>query len=275
MRMLITVLFLTNLCFAEGCAAANATEEKVTVPSSAEDSKCEPIKVKPVDEVLAKLNESAKKIKTYQADIIHLSRQPLFESQTLRTGRIYYQRLPGQSLLRVDFNTLKQDDQPAEKYIEQFYFDGVWLTRIDFQLKEVKRYQLVDPNDIDAEKGVDAFDLISEHLPVVGFTGTDKLKKEFDITLIEPNQTSPANCAHLRMGVKADSKFKDDWEHIDCWVAKKQYLPVKMATYTTEDEIYELEFIEPKVNEPIDKSIFAPKVPEGFVLAEEKPLKKR
>ena len=76
------------------------------------------------------------------------------------------------------------------------------------------------------------------------------------------------------MVVKADSKFKDDWVHINCWVDKKMNLPVRMATFTTEDEIFELHFIEPQVNEPIEKSIFEPIVPKGFILAEEKPLKK-
>jgi len=267
-RALITVLFLASLCLAQGCDPASATPEGHV---SAEPAP----KLSEVDEVLMKLNQSTKKIRTYQAKINHLSRQPLFDSQTLRTGKLYYQRAAGQSLLRVDFNTIKQDDQPQEKYIEQFFFDGLWLTVISHPLKEVKKYQLLDPNEIDADKGVDAFDLIDEHLPIVGFSSTDKLKKEFDIKLAEPNENEPADRLRLRMDVKADSVYKDDWLWIDFWIDKNLYLPAKMATFTTEEEIYEFEFNEPKLNEPIKGTVFEPKVPKGFVLAEEVPLKRK
>jgi outer membrane lipoprotein-sorting protein len=310
MRIFITIILLTNLCFAHGCKK-NKTQQKneTVIPQKIESEiavvpvieksqpyntnevelikKTKPVaelaeKEKPqpkqelseVDKILKKLNGSANNIKTYQADIYHLSSQPLFDSKTLRTGSIHYQRSRGQSLLRIDFNTLKQDEQPQEKYVENFFFDGVWLTVIDHQLKEVKRYQLVDPKQIDSEKGVDAFDLITEHLPIVGFTGTDTLKRDFVISLTDPNENTPANWTQLRLKVKPDSRFKDDWVHIDFWIDNKQYLPVKMVTLTTEDELYELSFEDAKVNKPIDASTFKPIVPEGFTLAEEKPIQK-
>lgn len=294
MRVFITLLLLSSMSFAQGCkkntpqqdnqvVTTQKVESAITVlpvEAPAEKPQVKPAskpqrQVSEVDKILEKLNNSAKKIETYKANVYHLTRQPMFDSQTLRTGVMYYQRKHGQSLLRIDFNTLKQDQQPVEKYIEQFYFDGIWLSRVDYQLKEVKKYQLVDPNDIDSEKGVDAFDLISEHLPIVGFTGTDKLKNQFDISLAEPNENDPSQWKKLRLKVKPDSRFKDDWVHIDFWIDTTQYLPVKMVTLTTEDEIYELGFKNSQVNQPIDSSVFKVTIPAGFTLAEEKPLKKK
>ncbi|GAI54121.1 unnamed protein product, partial [marine sediment metagenome] len=33
------------------------------------------------------------------------------------------------------------DDEDQRKYIEHYIFDGVWLTYIDYQIKQVKQYQ--------------------------------------------------------------------------------------------------------------------------------------
>ena len=266
-RVSVTIFLLGSFCFGQGCSEVNAvgaTEVKETQTAP----------VDKVDEILAKLNKRSGEIKTYQCKLEHLSRQPLFDSQTLRTGRMWYLRGDKQSLLRVDFDTIKQDVEPEEKYVEKFFFDGVWLTRIDYQLKEVKRYQLVDPNKLKAGETIDAFDLLSEDLPIVGFTGTDKLKKEFNITLAEPNANEPNDTIGLHMAVKPDSIYKDDWVWIDFWIDKKLYLPAKVVTLSTQDDIYEISFIDAKVNEPIDPDVFEVVVPEGFVESETVPLKK-
>jgi len=259
----MVIVFLSGLCLGQGCSdtSAVAAQDVNRGPSDR------------VDEILNRLNRRTGEIKTYQCAIEHLSRQPLFDSQTLRTGRMWYLRDKSKSLLRVDFDTLKQDDQPQEKYVEQFFFDGVWLTRVDHQLKEVKKHQLIDPNELDANRSVDAFELISEHLPIVGFTGTDKLRKEFDITLAEPNSSEPNDRVRLRMTVKPDSVYKDDWVWIDFWIDTKNYLPAKVVTLSTQEDIYEISLLNAMVNEPIDAKIFDPVIPQGFVEAEVVPLK--
>jgi hypothetical protein len=263
-RAVVVITVLSGLCFGQGCSkvsAVKATEANETV-------------VDEVDEVLGRLNERAGEIRTYQCEIEHLSRQPLFDSQTLRTGRMWYLRGKNESLLRVDFNTIKQDQEPQEKYVEKFFFDGVWLTRVDDQLKEVKKHQLIDPDELEENESVDAFDLLSEHLPIVGFTGSEKLKKEFDITLAEPNVSEPNGMVRLHMEVKPDSVYKDDWVWIDFWIDKKLYLPAKVVTLSTQDDIYEISFLDSVVNGPIDEKTFEFTIPAGFGKPEIIPLKK-
>lgn len=264
-RVSVAILLLCGLCFGQGCSEVSAVGA----------AEAEKEQGGAVDEILAKLNERAGEIKTYQCGIEHLSRQPMFDSQTLRTGRMWYFRGKKQSLLRVDFDTIKQDEEPQEEYVEQFFFDGVWLTRVDHQLKEVKKHQLIDPDELEEDESADAFDLLSEHLPIVGFTGSDKLKKEFDITLAEPNGSEPNDMVRLHMEVKPDSIYKDDWVWIDFEIDKKLYLPAKVVTLSTQEDIYEISFVDAIVNEPIDAKVFKAVVPKGFVEAEVVPLKKR
>ncbi len=278
-RTVIVFCYLSGLCFGQGCAEVPV--DSALRPSSVQagspqagESQVQKGQTDAVDVILTRLNKRSGEIKTYQCKLEHLSRQPLFDSRTLRTGKMWYLRGKKKSLLRVDFDTIKQDQEPEEKYVEQFFFDGVWLTRIDYQLKEVKKYQLVDPNKLEEGESIDAFDLLSENLPIVGFTGTDKLKKEFNITLAEPNSNESKDTIRLHMEVKPDSVYKDDWVWIDFWIDKKLYLPAKVVTLSTQDDIYEISFINAKVNEPIDPEVFKVVVPEGFVESEKVPLKK-
>ncbi|MFA5422684.1 MAG: hypothetical protein WC374_02380 [Phycisphaerae bacterium] len=272
MRKLIAVFLLIGNCFGQGCMEVSA--DSTSSPQAGETQVQNAQTADRVDEILAKLGDRADEIKTYQSGIEHLSRQPLFDSQTLRTGRMYYLRDNKKSLLRIDFDTIKQDEQPAEEYKEQFFFDGAWLTRVDYQLKEVKKYEMVDVNELKVNETVDAFDLLSEYLPIVGFTGEDKLKKEFNITLAEPNVNEP-NKLGLHMEVKDDSVYKDDWEWIDFEIGKDSYLPVKVVILSTQEDVFEISFIDARINEPIDENLFKPVIPQGFVEAEVVPLKRQ
>jgi len=231
-------------------------------------------KTEAVEQILGKLRKATERLKSYKADVEYLFRQPIFESQTLRKGILYYAKPGDKILLRLNFNTLKQDEQKAQKYIEQYIFDGMWLTHIDYQIQSVKRYQLVDPNELkDANQPVDDFDLLARRFPMVGFSETKNLEKEFEITLITPPTEQSKGPVHLHLVVKPGSIYKDDYTSIDIWIDKKTYLPVKITAVSTEEDIYELNFLKAKVNQRINKKVFDWKIPPGFTV-EEVPLKK-
>ena len=207
---------------------------------------------------------------SYQCRLEYLFSQPLFESQSLRKGLLYYQRQQQSSKLRIDFQTLKQDDERQQKYIEQYIFDGIWLTHIDYQIREVKKQQLAEPNE-----PADAFDLAAEHFPIIGFTQAGDLKKDFDISLVEQQQAEPNGFIRLHLKVRPDSVYKDDYTSIDFWIDRKLNLPARITAVSTEQDIYQIMFIEPKVNQKIDKKVFEVKVPAGFAAPEIVPLKKK
>ncbi len=293
LKTLFIIFLLTAVCMAQGCdkkkqpaekadSQANAEKKvvKTTQPGKTEQTpkvqaeKPESKPISEIDKILAKLNAMSKTIETYQCQLLHLVEQPLFESQSLRTGKMCYLRKKGSSRLRVDLETIKVDDEPIRDELQQFFFNGHWLTVIDHPLKQIKKYELVDPNKVDPDKGNDAFDLISEHMPIVGFTGTDKLKQEFDISLVEPRDDDPNDVAILNMKVKKDSLYKDNWVSIEFTVDKKLWLPVKMVTLSTEEDIYGISFVKAKLNEKLPDGIFNIELPKGFTLAEQVPLKR-
>jgi outer membrane lipoprotein-sorting protein len=258
MNKIITILAIIGICLS-GCLAGHEAK-KTDVNSMAKPQ---------VEVVLERLKKQTEELNSYQSRIEYKFSQPLLDSETLRKGVLYYQRLDGKSALRMNFQTLKQDEEQEHKYIEQYIFDGVWLTHIDYQIKEVKRYQKAEPNE-----PVDAFELVSENFPIIGFSKTDDLKKEFEIGLIEQKRDGAKDSIHLHLKVKPDSIYKDDYTSVDFWIDKQLYLPAKIVAVSTEEDIYEIKFLLPKVNKKIDEKIFELKIPKGFT-TEIIPLKEK
>lgn len=208
-----------------------------------------------IDEILDRLTAEADGREFFQANIEYLVIQPLFESKTLRKGQIYYANQKDLSALRIDFKTVKQDDEKEREELEQYVFDGIWLTRVDYQMKSVKKRQFSDPNSPQ-----DPFALASRDFPIVGFTRTDDLKKDFDLSLVEEDK----NQIHLNLKVKKGSYYADDYTAIDFWVDKKLFIPTRIKAVSTEEDVFQIDIIKPKVNNKINKKIFEIKYPADF-----------
>lgn len=236
-----------------------------------------------VDAILNQLRQKTEELESYQCRIEYLFSQPLFESKTLRKGDLYYQRCGKKSKLRINFQTLKQDDEKEQKCIEHHIItdgsqlmnadhklDGIWLVQLDYQIKTVKYRQLAkaaEPNE-----STDAFDLIGRNFPMVGFAQADGLKKEFEIELVEPKQGQAESLILLRLKVKPDSAYKENYSSVDFWIDKELYLPSKIVAFSTEDDICQLEFIKPKVNRKLGEKAFNIEIPNDFDNPEVIPL---
>ncbi len=232
-----------------------------------------------VESILNRLKQKAQSVKTYEGQVEYKFMQPLLESQTFRKGILYYAKNDVKSKLRLNFSTRKQDDEVEQRYIEQFIFDGIWLTHIDYQIKSAERRQLAEPN-----KPVDAFELASRDLPILGFTNIEDLKKQFDIELAKKNSDDQKDVTASNIVSEADGKeqinefiqlhfrtlsdsiYKDDYTYIDFWIDKKIYLPAKVIAITTEEDVFEIKLLNPKINEKLDEKIFSFKIPKGFTV---------
>lgn len=277
-KIIVRITFVLLWIVNAGCASG-ATDNP--------DAQQKKLSTDPVDTVLEKLNKSTLELKSYQGQIEYKFIQPsLFDSQDLRKGILYYTKDGNKSKLRVNFQTRKQDEEPEHKYIEQYIvldgasltlpghlFEGTWLVCIDNQIPEVKYIQVAEPGD--PNKPMDVFDLISKNIPMVGFTKTEELKKQFEVTLIEQKTTESKDFIQVHLKVKPDSLYKDDYTFIDFWIDKKLNLPAKVVAVTTEEDIYELKFLQPKINKTIEKNVFDFKMPKNFGEPEIIPLKEK
>ena len=249
-------LSVASLCLAQNCKTAAAVAKA-------------PADTNSIEIILQNLNEQTASLKSYQARIEYRFSQPLLESQALRTGAMYYLKSDDRSNLRINFQTLRQDEEKEQKYIEQYIFDGVWLTVIDHQIKQVKKYQLAEANE-----PADAFELAANNFPIIGFNSSQDLKKDFEISLLERKAAGLDNLTGLLLKVKPDSVYKDNYSSVEFYIDKKINLPAKIIAYSTEGDIYEIKLLEPKINQPIDEEIFKIKIPQGFGAAEIIPVEK-
>jgi outer membrane lipoprotein-sorting protein len=242
----IVILVVVGICGLASCAEQTARDANT------------------VSAILDSLRQKTSQLKSYQCEVNYLFSQPVLESKTLRTGNLYYSRLEKSSKLRINFDTLTQDENPPQKYGDQYIFDGQWLTHIDYQIKQVQKRQLAEANE-----QIDAFELAKRNFPLIGFDKTEDLKKEFDV-----NQMGDSNqIVHLHLTVKPDSQYNDDYKSVEVWIDKQLMLPAKISAVSTEGDIYEISFIKPKVNEPIIEKVFEFTIPDGFGKPEIIPLK--
>jgi hypothetical protein len=243
-------------------------------------------KTNAVDTVLKQLNKKTSELMSYQAQIEYNFIQPLLESEKLQKGVFYYAKLGKESKLRLNFQTRKIEDEEEEKYVEEYIvldgacltypghqFKGTWAVLIDYEIEAVKYIQLAEPKE--PNKPVDVFDLASRNFPILGFTKIEDLKKQFEVTLVEQKKPEPEDFIQLHLEVKPNSVYKDDYISIDFWIDKKLGLPAKIVAVTTEEDIYRIKFLKPKVNKGIDKKVFEFKMPKGLDEPEIIPLKKK
>jgi len=212
-----------------------------------------------LDRVLKNLQDKAGELKTYQVNMDYVFKQPLVESQQRRTGVLYYAKFDTRSSLRIDFQTLQQDQEKPQTYKQQYLFDGVWLWEVDYQLETATRRQLAEPN-----QPLDAFSLASKHLPVLGFSKAEDLRQQFEIELVPEPATQPAPRQHLHLKVKPDSVYKDDYVTIDFWIDRQIGLPAEVKAVTPEEDVYEIKLTDPKVNTALDRKLFQIGVPDKF-----------
>lgn len=175
---------------------------------------------------------------------------------------MFYLKEAGKSFLRINFTTRKEDTGKEQKIQDEFIFDGIYLTRIDYQVKEVKRYQ-------QAKEGepVDAFDLIAKNFPILGFSKIEELEKNYNITLEE--NTGKEGVVVLSLSPKADLKEKE-YKKISLSMDTSIDLPVKIVAANADGDIYTINFVESKVNQKIDKKVFSYTVPKDFSEVPEK-----
>jgi len=257
LRMLI---LLSAFCI--GCAADSASSNPSEKAGNKPCLKKPPAKTT-TDCILQGLKTSLQKLKFYQADFQYTFVDSVLQARSKRRGRLYYSKPEKRSILRVNFQTLSADDEPEQKYAEDFLFDGVWLTRINYQVKQVDFYQKA-PED----NPVDAFDLAGQELAIIGFAKIDEMKKQFFVSLIEaPPDVNDLN--HLKLRVKPNSVYKDDYTAVDLWIDKKTSLPRKIVTKSTQQEIYELRLLNIKVNKKLPDSVFKVEIPENFTTRRE------
>ena len=246
----------------KGCKNSSKCRNKKCTERSGRKSEAE-VERQPetVAEVLEQLGKKLRQLKTYQAQVKYLVIQDpeMLDARTLRMGKMYYAKEDKNSKVRINFETLKQDDGDTEKYRQEFVLDKGWLVKIDYRLEQVD-YRQVAP----ADKAFDAFEFVSRNFPLIGFTKPENLSKEFEIKFCEPKDQDDKGQIGLVLTVRKDSKYHDMYQKVAFWLDKKVFLPIRIRTETKEGDIYDILLLQPITNKKLKNSVFSVETPQHF-----------
>jgi len=262
----VLLAVLTGCASAEPAGEPNAPAGSGPIVAQPNASAPEPEPAVPdeVDAILKTLNRNLLELRSCRLELSWRFYQPLLEASTVRTGTLYYKKGHDRSHLRINFSSLKQDQEQPQPLREEIIFDGVWLTRIDYQLKEIKRDQLA-PDD----KPLDAFQLLTGRIPIISFESIDNLKKQFDIALGSP--ADPNERVHLVFTPRPDSEFIRDYKKIEILTKATAALPQRIRAVTPDDDLNEI-VLKRSGSQDVADSVFTFEKPRDFTIIS-KPLK--
>jgi len=203
-----------------------------------------------VVKTIEKLNQSAKNLKNLTADVEYIHSQPLFDTQTIRTGKIFYAKDVNSGALRINFQTLKQDDSKQQNYKEDYIFDGMKLTRIDYQGKSALTEQY------STDKPIEPLELVQDYFPIIGLVKPQEMTEEYDIKI---------EGSVMRLTPKENSKFFKTYKEIEVSIDSKLNLPVIFKASTTENEEIIIKLGRIDTSNTIKKEVFEISIPADFV----------
>lgn len=235
------------------CSSVTGSQAKPAESSKKDDAAI-------ISEILEKMNAASQNLKTCEARFSYLFIEDpdLLDSRTLRNGIFYYKIQGDKSNLRIRFDDIKQDEFDPEEQREEYLFDGVWLTHINFKLEQVDLYQQAPEGE-----PIGVFELINANFPLIGFSGSQEIQNEFVVSLNTDPQ-DPNTLPSLILTAKKDSKFKESYEKIHFWVEKDLNMPQKVVAYTPQGDQSHVEFTYKNVNKKLKNSVFTVETPKHF-----------
>jgi hypothetical protein len=115
------------------------------------------------------------------------------------------------------------------------------------------------------DEPIDVFTRISQNFPLIGFSKTDAMDKQFEITAVSDlTSCDPNEPIHLRLKVKKDSIYKDDYKIIDFRLDKVTFLPLHIVAVSPEEDIYDIELLDSVLNKKFDNGVFNVETPDHF-----------
>ena len=110
---------------------------------------------------------------------------------------------------------------------------------------------------------MDVCEYVRYNFTIVGFSKTENLSKQFDIKILDqPSDVKKPIRLHLK--VKKDSVYRDDYTEIEFWIDSRTFLPARIISRSTEEDIYDIHLLDAVINKKMENSVFKVETPQGF-----------
>ncbi len=214
-----------------------------------------------IKSIIENLNRTAETLKYFSAKVEYSHLQTLFETQTVRTGKVFYVKDANFCALRINFTTMKQEDSSEQKYKEDYIFDGWKMTKIDYQSKSAVSETLAN------EKSIEPFELVQNYFPIIGFARPAEMSEQFDIKLLE----NKSDLITLLIKPKEQTRFYKIYEEIEIKIDPKKSIPFDFSASTSENEKIKISFTQIDIKNKVKRDVFNVDIPKNFSTAEKSP----
>jgi len=185
-------------------------------------------------EILSRMNDSAKNLKTVAADLEYTKVTVLVDDKSTETGRLFYHKSKNPEILiditKPEPKTILFKKNKAE----------IFLPKIN-QLQE---YDLEEHSD-----------LVQQFL-LLGFgTETDKLEKDYDLKFVSEEELDGDTTAVLELTPRSE-KTAAQLMKIHLWVSEESWLPVQQKFFQPGGDYFVARYTAVRVNRRLPPSTF-------------------
>jgi outer membrane lipoprotein-sorting protein len=214
MNRIISMLAVVGLIAFWSAPAARADDSPPTISQTSS-----------VDQVLDALDARGKTLNDFTADVRLQEDDEAVGKSTVRTGKIWFQKLPeNDARMRLTLDKKIVQGKTFDDKLEYVYAKG-WLTDRDYGRKINKRRQVVRPGE-----KINLLKLGQGPLPLP--LGQDKadVHQLFEVKKIAPAKDDPANTIHLELTPKPGTKYEHKFDAVDFWIDTTSQMPVRIQT---------------------------------------------
>ena len=190
-------------------------------------------------EILSRMNDAAKNLKTLSADLEYTKVTVLVDDKSTETGRLYYHRSKKEILINItkpEVKTVLFKKNKAE----------IFLPKIN----QIQEYDLKEQSGL-----VEQFFLL-------GFgTETDKLKKDYDLKFVTEEELDGDTTAVLELTPRSE-ETASQLTKIHLWVSEESWLPVQQKFFEPGGDYFVARYTAVKVNRQLPSSTFQISAPE-------------
>jgi outer membrane lipoprotein-sorting protein len=188
----------------------------------------------PLSEILSRMNDSAKNLKTVSADLEYTKVTVLVDDKSTETGRIFYRKSKNPEILisiaKPEAKTVLFKKNKAE----------IFLPKIN----QIQEYNLEEQSGL-----VEQFFLL-------GFgTESDKLRKDYDFKFLTEEELDGDTTAVLELTPRSESTAAQ-LTKIHLWVSEESWLPVQQKFFQPGGDYFVARYTAVRVNRQLPPSTF-------------------
>jgi outer membrane lipoprotein-sorting protein len=214
-----------------------------------------------IDQILDAMDVRGRTLQDFTAGVRLSDANNATGDETISSGQIYFQRLPGDDArIRIDFDKKQLDEKIFDQH-HTYTLDSGWLIERDYDKKRESQQQILKPGE-----KLDLFKLGQGPFPLPIGQNKDDVKAAFDVTKIDPAKDDPPGSIHVKLSPRPDSHYAHDFSSIDIWIDPATAMPLRIQTLdANQNSLRTTDLTNLNLNTGLSAKVFAePPLPSGW-----------